>query len=123
MPASNEVNNQDLNMQDLNLTTQRLVRLFVLHDLLPWKDEAQGLTVPELVDLLTRTGFDCQRDTVGRDLRELEKLVFLEYEKRGGKVFWKRVYDTPLTRALANPPALPAVCFRPAANDDQFVAA
>jgi len=122
MPASNEVNNQDLNLQDLNLVTQKLVRLYVLHDLLPWKDETQGLTVPELVELLTGMGFDCQRDTVGRDLRDLEKLVFLEYEKRGGKVFWKRLYETYLTRALASPPALPAVCYGPAANDDEFAA-
>lgn len=108
--------------RDPNLVAQKLVRLYVLHDLLPCEDEAPGLAVGEVVELMTEIGYECQNDTIRRDLKELAEFAYLETNRHRGAVLWKRLYDTRLTAALVNAPPLPDACYEPAANDAEFFA-
>lgn len=109
--------------RDPNLVAQKLVRLYVLHDLLPCEDEAPGLAVGEIVELMTEIGFECQNDTVRRDLKELAEFAYLETNRCNRAVLWKRLYETRLTDALVDPPPVPDACCEPAANDPEFFAA
>ena len=93
----------------INACARKLVRQYVLHDLLPWRDDARGLTVKDLVALLGGMGYACQPDTVARDLRELDEFAYLERYTLNGTVYWKRLYETFITQALGDPPALPPV--------------
>ena len=95
--------------RETNACARKLVRQYVLHDLLPWQDDSEGLTVKQLVALLVDMGYACQPDTVARDLRELDEFVYLERYTLNGTVYWKRLYETSITQALSDPPSLPPV--------------
>jgi len=88
-------------------------RQFLMHDQLPFEDDSNGLTVAEIVRLMTAAGCACNKDTVARDLRDLDRYVYLEPVRRGGKIFWRRLYETRLTEALANPPSIPHLAPNP----------
>jgi len=74
--------------------------LAILHDLLPWDDEAAGISVDALSSVLQGLGFSRGRRGLQRDLKALHEAAWIEYEDFHSGRLWKRLYRQPVCAAI-----------------------
>jgi arginine repressor len=82
------------------MAAEKARRLFHIYDLLPWEDDVPGRTASELAKVVASAGFTCNKDTVARDLRELDRIARIESQQDGTQIRYKRFLEASLSDFL-----------------------
>ncbi|NKI35142.1 hypothetical protein HFP89_08180 [Wenzhouxiangella sp. XN79A] len=84
------------------MAAEKARRLFHIYDLLPWEDDVPGRTASELAKVVASAGFTCDKDTVARDLRDLDRIARIESQRDGTRIRYKRFLKARLSDFLVD---------------------
>jgi hypothetical protein len=88
---------------------ERTGLLFLIHDLLPWQDEAEGLTATQIRQQLCNLDIECGIRTLERHLATLLRMAHVDYEGEKPRRY-RRLYSHRLTDSFPGGVPLPGGC-------------
>lgn len=84
---------------------QDFFTLVLVHDLLPWREEAQGMTLREIRRALAGLGLPLTDRQLRYCLARGADVLLMDIDHQAGrKQYWKRVDPAPLCARLRTPP-------------------
>lgn len=100
-PGSNENNKA---RQDERAVLERVFILWLIHDMLPWDLDEQGMSVGDIQAVLSKAGFSRTARTVQRDLDALMQIARVHYDSEKARPRrYHRFSEQRLTDCLPKP--------------------
>ena len=97
-------NNNQIVLESLSPVLQRVIAMMLIHDMLPWDMDEQGMTLTEIRQRLARLGIARTPHTLNRDLSHLMSVARIHYdEEHAVPRRYHRFHHQRLTDGLPEP--------------------